>query len=102
MDLATMIVKHNYPFSMVDHEFFEYFCNGLNPDFNLISRITVRSDIIKLHEEMKVKICELIDGLDCRVTFTNDIWTSDAQNFVYACPTAHYIDDEWRLQFFFF
>ncbi|KAL8147028.1 hypothetical protein AgCh_004660 [Apium graveolens] len=97
-DLTTMIIKHNYPFCMVDHEFFEYFCNGLNPEFNLISRNTVKSDIIKLHEEMKVKIYEVMDGLDCRVTHTTDIWTSDAQNFAYACLTTHYIDDEWELQ----
>lgn len=30
MDLARMIIKHNYPFGMVDLQFFEYFCNGLN------------------------------------------------------------------------
>lgn len=62
MDLATMIVKHNYPFSMVDHEFFEYFCNGLNPKFKIITRNTVRADIIKLHDEMKVKVNEILDG----------------------------------------
>lgn len=98
MDLSKMIIKHNYSFSMVDHEFFEYFCKGLNPEFKLISRNTVRADIIKLHDEMKVKICEMIDGLDCKVTLTTDIWTSDSQNFAYACLTTHYIDDEWQLQ----
>ena len=46
MDLARMIIKHNYAFNIVDHEFFEYFCFGLNPDFRLPARNTVRSDII--------------------------------------------------------
>ena len=92
-----MIIKHNYAFSMVDHEFFEYFCHGLNPEFKVITRNTVRADIIKLHDETKFKVNELLDKLDCRVTLTTDIWTSDSQNFAYACLTAHYIDFEWKL-----
>lgn len=55
MDLARMVIKHNYPFNIVDHEFFEHFCKGLRPEFRLVTRNTVRSDIIKLHEEMKKK-----------------------------------------------
>ena len=98
MDLARMIIKHNYAFNIVDHEFFEYFCFGLNPDFRLPARNTVRSDIIKLHEEMKHKVYEMIDGLDSKVTLTTDIWTSDSQNFAYACLTAHFIDSHWDLK----
>lgn len=98
MDLARMVIKHNYPFNIVDHEFFEHFCNGLRPEFRLVSRNTVRSDIIKLHEEMKKKVYEKINDIGCRVTLTTDIWTSDSQNFAYACLTVHYIDNDWELQ----
>lgn len=96
-DLAKMVVKHNYPFNMAEHEFFENFCSGLQPEFRLPSRNTVRSDVIKLHGEMKVKVYELLDDLDSRVTLTTDIWTSDSQNFAYAALTAHYITSDWEL-----
>lgn len=96
-DLAKMVVKHNYPFNMAEHEFFEYFCNGLQPDFKLPSRNTVRSDVVKLHEEMKGKVYEILDALDSRVTLTTDIWTSDSQNFAYAALTVHYISSDWEL-----
>lgn len=97
MDLGKMVVKHNYPFNIVEHEYFEYFCNGLNPDFKLPSRNTVRSDIIKIHGEMREKVYAMLDELRCRLTLTTDIWTSDSQNFAYAALTVHYIDDEWEL-----
>ncbi|WOH15782.1 hypothetical protein DCAR_0935328 [Daucus carota subsp. sativus] len=82
-DLAKMVVKHNYPFNMAKHEFFENFCSGLNPDFRLHSRTTVRSDVIKLDEEIK--------------GHAHYIWTSDSQNIAYAALTVHYIDSEWML-----
>ena len=50
MDLARMIIKHNYPFNMVEHEFFGIFCNNLQPMFRLVSRNTVRADVISLYE----------------------------------------------------
>lgn len=36
--------------------------------------------------------------MGCRVTLTTDIWTSESQNFAYACLTAYYIDNQWALQ----
>lgn len=98
LDSAKMIIKHNYSLNMVHHEFFEYFCFDLNPDFKLPTRNTVRSNIIRLHEEMKGKVYEMINGLSCRVTLTTDIWTSDSQNFAYASLTAHCVDNDWALE----
>lgn len=58
-----MVIKHNYPFNIVDHEFFEHFYKGLRPEvwYNL-----------KLNEYMK-KVYEKIDNIGCRVTPTTDI-----------------------------
>lgn len=84
MDLARMIIKNNYSFNMVDHEFFKYIFLGLNLDFKIPTRNTVRYAIIKLHEEMKHKVYEMVDGLCSRLTLTTDIWTSDSHNFAYA------------------
>ncbi|KAI5678232.1 hypothetical protein M9H77_09182 [Catharanthus roseus] len=67
--LAKMIIKHNYPFNMCEHEFFEKFCNK------------------------KMKLYEFLDGLDCRITLTTDIWTSEHANIAYTCLSAHYVDD---------
>ncbi|KAI5668020.1 hypothetical protein M9H77_17873 [Catharanthus roseus] len=79
--LAKMIIKHNYPFNMCEHEFFEKFCNSLNPNFKL-----------------KMRLYEFLDGLDCRITLTTDIWTSEHANIAYTCLTAHFVDDNWELK----
>lgn len=41
MDLERIMIKHNYLFNIVDHEFFEHFCKGLQPESRLVSRNTV-------------------------------------------------------------
>ena len=46
-DLAEMIAMHEYPLSIVDHLAFRWFVSCLNLDFEMISRQTLRSDILK-------------------------------------------------------
>ena len=93
-----MIIKHNYSFNMVQHEFFEQFCAGLNPNFKLVSRNTIRSDILNIYKEEKAKLYDYFDALSYRIAFTTDIWTSDHSNIAYACLTAYYISDVWELK----
>ena len=47
-ELAEMIVMHEYPLSMDDHLGFRRFVSGLNSDFHMISRNTLRSDILTI------------------------------------------------------
>uniref|UniRef100_A0A5B6ZS64 Putative zinc finger BED domain-containing protein RICESLEEPER 2-like isoform X2 n=1 Tax=Davidia involucrata TaxID=16924 RepID=A0A5B6ZS64_DAVIN len=98
MDFARMIIKHNYPFNMAEHEYFEIFCNGLQPFFKLVSQNTLRADVLKVYQEEKDKLYNLLDELSCRITLAIDICTSDHQNFAYTCLTAHYINDDWELK----
>ena len=48
-----MIIKEKYPFTMGDSEWFEIFCNGLNPNFKLRSRNSLKSDVLLVHKEHK-------------------------------------------------
>jgi len=48
--LVEMIVMHEYPLSMVDHLGFRHFTSGLNPDFQIVSRNALRSDILMMFE----------------------------------------------------
>lgn len=98
MDLAVAIVKHDYPFNMGEHEFFEYFLHGLNPNFKFMSRNTLRSDVLSLYKLEKDKIYKFLDGQTSRVTLTTDMWTSDHSNVAYACLTCHFINDKWKLK----
>ncbi|KAL0288567.1 UNVERIFIED_CONTAM: putative AC transposase [Sesamum calycinum] len=97
-DLAIACIKHKYPFNIGEHEYFEIFLSGLNPDFKLPCRNTIRSDVIEVYEEEKVKIYKLLDGLRCKVSLTTDIWTSEHSHVAYCCLTVHFVDDSWELQ----
>ncbi|PON68109.1 Zinc finger, BED-type, partial [Trema orientale] len=45
--LAHMIILHEYPLSMVEHIGFIEFLNFICPSFQVVSRNTIRSDILK-------------------------------------------------------
>ncbi|PIA37003.1 hypothetical protein AQUCO_03100033v1 [Aquilegia coerulea] len=79
LDLARMIIKHEYPFTMVDHEYFRVFINNLQPLFNL---------------EEREKLYKFFDEFSGRVSFTTDLWTFETQD-AYFCLTAHFIDNDW-------
>ncbi|KAG8377260.1 hypothetical protein BUALT_Bualt08G0009700 [Buddleja alternifolia] len=96
--LAISCIKHKFPFNIGEHEHFEDFLSSLNPNFQLPCRNTIRSDVIDVYREEKVKVQNLLDGLSCKLSLTTDIWTSDHSRIAYCCLTAHFVDDEWELQ----
>ncbi|KAK4492557.1 hypothetical protein RD792_003369 [Penstemon davidsonii] len=96
-DFATAVIKHNYPFNMVEHKYFKVFLDGLNPNFDLHSRNTLRADVIEIYEEEKLKIANMLNDLTSKVSLTTDMWTSDHSRDPYCCLTVHYIDEDWKL-----
>lgn len=97
LELARMIIYHEYPFSIVEHVGFRRFVYTLCPSFKLIPREVMRDDCIVLYENEKKRIYELLAKLPCRVSLTLDFWLS-CQNSGFICLTAHYLDNEWKLR----
>ena len=52
-DLASMIVLHEYPLSMVDHVGFRKYSNALQPLFKMVSRNIIKNDILKIYDYEK-------------------------------------------------
>ncbi|KAK9706312.1 hypothetical protein RND81_07G116000 [Saponaria officinalis] len=96
--LVTMIVLHEYPLSMVDHFGFREFVKSLNYSFKMISRNTLRSDILKMYKDEKLSIKRLLELNDSRVAVTTDMWTASNQKKGYMAVTSHFIDQNWVLQ----
>lgn len=46
---SKMVIVHEYPFRMVEHQFFRMLLKSLSPLFEPLSRVTVRSDCMKLY-----------------------------------------------------
>ncbi|KAL5570508.1 hypothetical protein UlMin_027083 [Ulmus minor] len=96
--LAQMIIRHEYSLSMVDHEGFVEYSNTLQPMFKVVSRNTIRYDILKMYKGEKVMAIKLIEANKSRIAIITDMWTTSNQKKGYMVVTAHYIDDSWILQ----
>jgi len=96
--LRKMIILHEYPMSMVDHIGFKEFCDVVQPLFKVISRNTLKKDIMKDYNVEKEKMKLMLSRIQSRVAITTDMWTATNQNRGYITITTHFIDDLWRLQ----
>lgn len=96
-ELATMVVMHEYPLAIVDHVGFRRFVHCLNPNFKLISRNTLKNDIMKMYANERVTLKKLFEDFGARIAITTDMWTASHQKRGYMVVTAHFIDEEWVL-----
>ncbi|KAL6313143.1 hypothetical protein AAG906_026065 [Vitis piasezkii] len=94
--LARAIILHEYPLSIVDHVGFRDFATSLQPLFKMVSRNTIKGDIMKIYEVEKDKMISYLEKLQSRVAITTDMWTSN-QKKGYMAITVHYIDESWLL-----
>jgi hypothetical protein len=88
---------HEYPFQIVEHNYFVDFIKSLRPSFPMKSRVTVRNDIMNMYLEQKEKLYAHLKTVHCKFSATMDMWTS-RQNKAYMGITLHWIDDEWHIQ----
>ena len=91
-NLALMICVHEYPLSMVDHSIFRIFCASMQPLFKVVSRNTIRKDILLMHSAQKEKMVKYFANFKQRVAVTSDLWTAGQQKKCYMVVTAHFIE----------
>ena len=95
--LARMVILHEYPLSIVDHIGFREFVADLQPMFKLVTRNTLKSDILKIYDNEREKSLKMTDKNGSRMAITTDMWTlSNKKRFMVI--TAHFIDHTWTLQ----
>ncbi|KAJ9542181.1 hypothetical protein OSB04_028687 [Centaurea solstitialis] len=89
--------KHDeLPFRFVEGRGFKQFMESSCPRFKIPSRWTVNRDIFGIYSEEKTDLKKLFKRTTQRISLTTDTWTS-VQRINYMCVTAHFIDDEWKL-----
>ena len=96
--LARMVILHEYPLSIVDHIGLEEFVAELQPMFKLVTRNTLKSDILKIYDNKREKALKITDKNGSRMAITIDIWTSSNKKRGFMVITAHFIDHSWTLQ----
>jgi hypothetical protein len=97
-ELANMVILHEYPLSIVDHIGFKRYSASLNPNFKLITRPTLRSDIMKMFVSEKAMLRKFFERHVGRISITTDMWTATHQKKGYMAVTSHFIDHQWNFQ----
>nr|XP_028962850.1 zinc finger BED domain-containing protein RICESLEEPER 2-like [Malus domestica] len=77
---------------------FKWFCNSLQPLFKVISRSTIKRDIMKVFECEKGETMKLLQMNKSKIAITVDMWTSSNQKRGFMAITSHFIDASWTLQ----
>jgi hypothetical protein len=90
------IIMHEYPFQIVEHDYFVDFIKSLWLSFSMKSHVTVRNDIMDIYMEKNEKLYAHLKIVCCKFSATMDMWTS-RQNKAYMGVTLHWIDDEWHI-----
>jgi len=99
-ELALMIIVHEFTLSMEDYVGFRKFCAALQPAFKVVSRNTIRKDILDMYQVQKQSMVNYIKKLSSHVAVTTDLWTADHQRKGYMAVTAHFLDEDWKLKSF--
>lgn len=97
MDLARMIILHGYPLSMVEHVGFKVFVKNLQPLFDVVPNSAIELSCREIYGKEKQKVYEMVSKMQGRINLAVEMWSS-SENSEYLCLTAHYINDDWKLQ----
>ena len=92
--LVAAIIKHELPFSFVEYGGIREMTRYLHRDVPLISRKTVKVDLVNMHLLEKQNVKSLLNVCTGRISLTSDMWTS-LKIDGYICLTAHFIDKNW-------
>ncbi|KAL0392708.1 UNVERIFIED_CONTAM: hypothetical protein Sradi_2493600 [Sesamum radiatum] len=93
-----MVILHDYALLMIEHIGFRRYVASIQPCFNTVSINTVKSDIIRIYNDEKVKCYQVLDKLKYRVAITTDMWTSSNTKKGYMAVTTYFVDDSWTLR----
>ena len=90
--VALATIRHNYPFSFVEHENNRLLHCYLNPDVKTMCRNTAKSDVIKIYRREKENLKHVLKSITRRFCLSSDLWSSPII-VEYMVLTAHYVDE---------
>ncbi|KAG8634076.1 hypothetical protein MANES_17G010201v8 [Manihot esculenta] len=99
-ELACAIMLHEYPLFIVEYVGFTKFVATLQPLFKMVSRNTIKKDILNIYDLEFNKLYKYLEKLKSRIAITTDMWTSN-QKKGYMSITTHYINNSgcYKIEF---
>ncbi|XP_062099949.1 zinc finger BED domain-containing protein RICESLEEPER 2-like [Humulus lupulus] len=93
--ISKYFIIDELSFRHIEGKGFRLLVTHFFPNFDFLSRYTIARDIYQLFLEEKKKLRN--EFVNRRLSLHTDCWTS-IQNISYMCLTAHWIDDNWKMQ----
>ncbi|OMO54906.1 putative Zinc finger, BED-type [Corchorus capsularis] len=94
---AHWILMHEHPFSIMEEEGFNMMQKRGMPQWEKVSRVTIKKDCMQVYEVEKKKLKAVLKNVN-KISLMTDLWKSSNQRIEYMVLTAHFIDSNWRLQ----
>jgi len=88
---ANLIIQHGLPFNFVKYEVLRTWITYLNFDACLVSRNTIKSDVLKIHMKERSILKEEFRKIRNMICSTYDLWTSLTIKG-YIALTTHYVN----------
>ena len=88
--LIKLICEGHHPFTLVEQPAFQEFAAALNPQYNMLSRPTLKRRISEAAADMKMKITSHLSNVKYVAT-TTDCWSAHQKGYIGV--TCHWIDD---------
>jgi hypothetical protein len=85
-----MICVHEYPLSMVDHIGFRRFCAALQPLFKLVSRNTIKNDILDMYEVQRKALASYFQRCKSRIAIYGYVDIKSSKEEIYVCQCTFY------------
>lgn len=95
--IAMMIIVDEQPLRVVEDAGFRRLLSIACPELPVLSRKTIKGDIISIYVKERENIRELLATCPGRICLTSSTWKTSCDDH-FNCVTAHFIDHEWRLQ----
>src|SRR4051812_35575424 len=73
--ISEVIVRHNYPFSFVEHEGIVKLLGFLHPDVKSMTRNTAKSDVLKVFRKEKENLKSYLQSIPGKICLTSDLWS---------------------------
>ncbi|RDX80143.1 Zinc finger BED domain-containing protein DAYSLEEPER, partial [Mucuna pruriens] len=96
LDIAKMIILHDYPLQIVEQQGFIDLVRILQPQFNPLCLNSVEGDCVAMYLRKKQHMLDVINRIPGQVNLTLDFWSSN-QAMGYVFVRGHFIDSDWNL-----
>ncbi|KAK8320357.1 hypothetical protein V6Z12_A12G031900 [Gossypium hirsutum] len=96
--VSTFLVCGKHSFRTIEEPGFRYMMSIASPNFKNISRYAAARDVLMYYAKERDRVKEELARVPGLICLTSDNWNSEHTNDEYICITAHWVDENWKLQ----